>query len=107
MQPDENCVRSQGDGVRHTILTRGQVDSAVLIDRFLERGGIVGDTITNCAKRADIDPGVNRWQIQDVGFDRCGQCSQWCCLVYITDRWRAVYILIVKPMRKSLHLVYF
>ena len=42
MQADENCVGLQRDGIRDAILAGGKINSAVLGDGLLERGGIVG-----------------------------------------------------------------
>ncbi len=97
----------QRDRVRYTILSGRQVDRPVLGDGFLERGGVVGRPVTCSAERADIDPRVDRGQIQDVGMDWHGQRAQRSCLIDILNRGHCADLLILEAMRKSLHFVYF
>src|SRR5271170_3358987 len=106
MQADENRIRLQRDGVRHPGLAGGQVNRAMLSDGFSQHAGIVGRTVTSGAKGADIDPCVDRRQIQDVGPDWGWQCDQGCCLIDVLNRGDCAHIWIMKPMRKSLHCVH-
>jgi len=66
MQSDENCVRLKPDRIRYAILTRGQVNRSVLGDGISQRVGIVRRAVTLGAQRADIDPGIDRRQVQNV-----------------------------------------
>src|ERR1700691_3154579 len=68
MQADEDRIRLERDGVRHSILAGGQVNRAVLSDSSSEHVGIVGCAVTLSAKRTDIDPRVEWRQIRDVGL---------------------------------------
>src|SRR5271155_2471852 len=105
MQTDENRIRPERDGVGHSILAGGQVNSAVLSDGFSERVGVVGGAVAFGAKRTEVDPRIDRRQIQDVGLDWFWQSAQRRGFIDILNRGYSAKVLIVKPVRKSLHLV--
>src|SRR5271169_208765 len=106
MQADEDCIWPERDGVRHSILAGGQVNRAVLSDGFSEHVGIVGCTVTLSAKGTDVDPRIDRRQIQDVGLDWFWQRAQRRGFIHVLNCGYSTKILIVKSMRKSCHFVH-
>ena len=60
VQADEDRVRLQMQGAGDDVAAFRDVEDAMLVDCFLEGGGIVTDTVTFYAERAEIGPGVHR-----------------------------------------------
>src|SRR5580692_130122 len=107
MKADEYRIRPQCDGVREPILAGRQVNHTMLSDCLSEFLGIVRRAVTLDAKGADIHPRIHWRQTWYVGLDWFWQCPQWCCLIDVLNRRCGTHVFEVKPMRKSLHLVYF
>src|SRR6202050_3955504 len=107
MQPDENCIRPERDGVRDSILAGGQINRAVLSDGFSECVGVIGCAVTLSPKGTDVDPRVDRRQIQHVGLNWFWQRAQRGGFINILNRGYSANVFIVESMRKSLHFIHF
>src|SRR5882762_7629404 len=79
----------------------GQINCAMLRDRFAERLSIVRNSVTTRAKRADVEPCIHRRQIQNVGPYRFGEGVECCGLVYILNRGGGSNVLKMKPVGKG------
>src|SRR5215472_4435095 len=86
MQTDEYCVRSERDGIRHSILAGGKVNRLVSSDRFLQCLGVVGGAVAAGADISDVYPCVHGRQIGNVRLSRIRQALQKRGVIDVLDR---------------------
>src|SRR5580700_10959328 len=79
----------------------------MLSDCFSESLRIVCPAVPLDAQGADIHPRIHWRQIWDIGLGWFRYGAHGCCLINVLNRGSNSNLLKVKPMRKSLHLVYF
>ncbi len=58
VQADEDGVRLEVQRIADDVAAFGDVEDRVLVDRFLNGGGIVTDTVTFYAERTEVDPAI-------------------------------------------------
>ena len=58
VQADEDGVRLEVQRIADDVAAFGDVEDGMLVDRFLNGGGIVTDAVTFYAERTEIDPAI-------------------------------------------------
>src|SRR5580658_1099492 len=79
----------------------------MLSDCFSESLGIVCRAVSLDPQGADIHPRIHGRQIWDIRLGWFWHGADWRGLIDILNRGSGTHLLKVKPVRKSLHLVYF
>ena len=105
MQPDQHRVGPQFQRVMHDVKTGRKVNGAVIGNRFLQHGRVIGLAVAFGAQITQIDPGIARRQRGQIGSDGRRHCVQRRGVKMGFDFRHGADVGIVQSVGKSLHCI--